>query len=70
MADEPTEEDRSFHANTPQANRAAHAGQGVGARELAAMRDAGESSEDADLSAETNDESDDVEGSPKQSPAV
>jgi hypothetical protein len=36
------DEDRSFHTSTPEANRAADQGRGVGAREIAAQRDPGE----------------------------
>ena len=42
MADAPKPEDPTFHTTTPEANRAAHDGQGVGAREIAAMKDANE----------------------------
>ena len=36
------DEDRPFHTSTPEANRAADQGLGVGAREIAAQRDPGE----------------------------
>ncbi len=52
------QDDSEFHASTPQANRAAHAGQGVGQRELEAMRDAGEEPGDADLTPDPDDDTD------------
>jgi hypothetical protein len=39
------EDDSSFETSTPEANRAIEAGQGVGARELAAQRDPTETAE-------------------------
>lgn len=48
-----TPEDATFHTSTPEANRAAHAGQGVGARELGAMKDP---NEDTPIAADEDDE--------------
>ncbi|MDO9336598.1 MAG: hypothetical protein EON95_06430 [Caulobacteraceae bacterium] len=56
-----TPEDTTFHTSTPEANRAAHAGQGVGARELGAMKDPGE-----DLPVIADDEAEDAQEAPDQ----
>lgn len=42
------EEERSFQTTTPEANRAAEQGLGVGAREIAAQRDPGEEPQPGD----------------------
>ena len=55
------EEERSFHTNTQEANRAAEQGLGVGAREIAAQRDPGEepTSGDPSLAIDAADAGDD-----------
>ncbi|MFZ5668210.1 MAG: hypothetical protein ACOY4K_01820 [Pseudomonadota bacterium] len=50
----PSREDRSFNPTTPEANRAAHQGGGVGQREMEAQRDPVRTNESEREQAEAN----------------